>query len=194
MRVMAIMARTTNTIAEGEVMQLLNCHSPDIDEGRYLETIRCKTAKLFESAAQLGAVLSGRDAAIEKSMASYGLHLGTAFQLVDDVLDYTAATEDLGKNIGDDLAEGKPTLPVIRAMAVGNPAQRKLLRQAIENGGLDHIEAVLDAIESTGALAYTSARARDHAERAKESLEALPVSAYRRALEGLADFAVERDH
>jgi octaprenyl-diphosphate synthase len=194
MRVMAIMARTTNTIAEGEVMQLLNCHSPDIDEGRYLETIRCKTAKLFESAAQLGAVLSGRDAAIEKSMASYGLHLGTAFQLVDDVLDYTAATEDLGKNIGDDLAEGKPTLPVIRAMAVGNPAQRKLLRQAIENGGLDHIEAVLDAIESTGALAYTSARARDHAERAKESLEALPVSTYRRALEGLADFAVERDH
>jgi octaprenyl-diphosphate synthase len=194
MRVMAIMARTTNTIAEGEVMQLLNCHAPDIDEARYLDTIRCKTAKLFESAAQLGAVLAQRDAATESAMAAYGLHLGTAFQLVDDVLDYTADSAELGKNIGDDLAEGKPTLPVIRAMSVGSDAQRKILRHAIESGGLEHIDTVMAAIESTGALAYTSARAREHAELAKQALEVLPASDNRRALEALADFAVERDH
>jgi len=193
MRVMEIMATTTNQIAEGEVMQLLNCHSPDTTEAQYLETIRRKTAKLFETAALLGAVISNQSSSVEQALARYGLHLGTAFQLIDDVLDYSATAQDLGKNIGDDLAEGKPTLPVINAIARGNEAQGKLLRQAIENGGLDRIEDVVDAIESTGSLAYTARRARQQAELAQKALGIMPDTPYKQALLDLAVFAVERN-
>lgn len=192
MRVMEIMSKTTNTIAEGEVMQLLNCHAPDISQARYLETIQCKTARLFESAAQLGAVISAQPAATESAMAAYGLHLGTAFQLVDDVLDYTADSAELGKNIGDDLAEGKPTLPLIKAMELGTDAQRETLRHAIETGGLDQIDAVISAIETTGALAYTSRLAAEEAELAKQALTNLPDSPHKQALLNLADFSVQR--
>ncbi len=192
MRVMEIMATTTNQIAEGEVMQLLNCRSPDTTEAQYLETIRRKTAKLFETAALLGAVISNQSTSIEQALTGYGLHLGTAFQLIDDVLDYSADADDLGKNIGDDLAEGKPTLPVINAINRGSEAQRKLLRAAIENGGLDHIDDVLDAIESTGSLAYTARRARQQAELAQKALSIMPDTPYKQALLDLAEFAVER--
>jgi octaprenyl-diphosphate synthase len=194
MRVMAVLARTTNTIAEGEVMQLMNCHEPDISEARYLETIRCKTAKLFEAAAQLGAILSDQPEAIIQSMADYGMHLGTAFQLVDDVLDYSADTQQLGKNIGDDLAEGKPTLPLIHAMARGTAEQREFLGQVIQAGGLDQIEQVMEIIESTGSLAYTSGLAVDQAELAKQALTAVPDSLYKQALSDLADFAIARSY
>ena len=135
MRVMRIMADATNRIAEGEVMQLLNCHDPDTTEARYMEVIHRKTATLFEAGARLGAVAADRPAADEQALAAYGLHLGTAFQLIDDVLDYSASPEEMGKNIGDDLAEGKPTLPLIRAMRHGTPEQRTLLRQVVEHGG-----------------------------------------------------------
>ncbi len=136
MRVMEILSKATNTIAEGEVMQLLNCREPDISEEHYLYVIRSKTAKLFEAAAQLGAVISGSDTAIEQALAAYGMHLGTAFQLIDDVLDYSSDSKALGKNIGDDLAEGKPTLPLIHALRTGNVHQRELLRTALSEGGL----------------------------------------------------------
>jgi octaprenyl-diphosphate synthase len=192
MRVMDILAGTTNTIAEGEVMQLMNAHVPDTSEEQYFATIRCKTAKLFEAAAQLGAVISGQPASVETAMAHYGMCLGTAFQLIDDVLDYTADSSELGKNVGDDLAEGKPTLPLIRAMQTGSPGQRDLIRHAIEQGSLDNIEGVIAAIESSGALAYTCRRADEQAAAAKQALAAIPDSRYRRALTELADFAVNR--
>ncbi|MGA8259559.1 MAG: octaprenyl diphosphate synthase [Arenicellales bacterium] len=194
MRVMELMAKTTNQIAEGEVLQLINCGSPDTTEERYLETIRRKTAKLFESAAQLGAVASNQSSAVEHAMAQYGLYLGTAFQLIDDVLDYGTESDELGKNIGDDLAEGKPTLPLINAMVRGTPAEKKLLREAITNGGLEYIEKVQEAIESTGSLAYTARRARDEAEKAQRALSIVPESPYKQALMDLAVFAVERNY
>jgi octaprenyl-diphosphate synthase len=194
MRVMEIMAKTTNQIAEGEVLQLINCGSPDTTEERYLDTIRRKTAKLFESAAQLGAVASNQSSSVEHAMADYGLYLGTAFQLIDDVLDYGTDSDELGKNIGDDLAEGKPTLPLINAMARGTPAQKELLREAISNGGLEYIERVQEAIESTGSLAYTARRARNEAEKAQRALSIVPESPYKQALMDLAVFAVERNY
>ncbi len=194
MRVMAILARTTNTIAEGEVMQLMNVHDADTSEERYLAVIGYKTAKLFESAAQLGAVISGQPAEIETALATYGLELGIAFQLVDDVLDYTADAATLGKNVGDDLAEGKVTLPLIKALQDGTPEQVSLLRRAIEADGKEHIDSVLAAIESTGALAYTSALAAQHAAKAKAALARIPDSHYKDALLELADFSVRRDH
>jgi len=194
MRVMEIMSKTTNQIAEGEVLQLINCGSPETTEERYLDTIRRKTAKLFESAAQLGAVASNQSSAVEEAMASYGLHLGTAFQLIDDVLDYGPESDELGKNIGDDLAEGKPTLPLINAIARGTPAQQKLLTEAIRNGGLEQIEKVQEAIESTGSLAYTARRAREQAEAAQQALSIVPESPYKQALLDLAVFAVERNY
>ncbi|WP_297526661.1 octaprenyl diphosphate synthase [Thiohalobacter sp.] len=194
MRVMEIMAHTTNRIAEGEVMQLLNCHEPDTTEARYMEVIRSKTAKLFEAAARIGAVLGEQPAEVETALAAYGMHLGTAFQLVDDVLDYSADAETMGKNIGDDLAEGKPTLPLIHVMREGSEAERALVREAIEKGGLDHIEAVRDAIESTGAIAYTARSARAEAERAIDTLSRLPASPYRDALHALAEFSVSRSY
>jgi octaprenyl-diphosphate synthase len=194
MRVMEILAEATNTIAEGEVMQLLNVHDPDTTEQRYLEVIQSKTAKLFEAASQLGAVISDRDSAVESAMARYGMHLGTAFQLVDDVLDYSATAEDIGKNVGDDLAEGKPTLPLIYTIANGSPEQAALVRQAIENDGKDNIDAVLQAIESTGAITYTAALARQEADNAKACLPDIPASPYKDALLFLADFSVQRSY
>ena len=192
MRVMEILADTTNTIAEGEVMQLLNCHDPDTSEERYMAVIHCKTAKLFEAAAQLGAVLAGRPEAEERALARFGLHLGTAFQLIDDVLDYNASSAELGKNIGDDLAEGKPTLPLIHAMRHGTPEQARIIREAIEHGGLEYIEIVTRTIESTGALDYTSRLAEREAEQAIASLALLADSSAKDALVGLAHFAVNR--
>ena len=194
MRVMEILADATNTIAEGEVLQLLNCNDPDTTEARYLEVIHNKTAKLFESAAQLGAVLTGQPAEIEAALAKYGMHLGCAFQLIDDVLDYTASSEDMGKNIGDDLAEGKPTLPLIHAMREGTPEQVKLIRSAIENGGLDDIDQVMDAVSSTGAIEYTADAAKKEAKQAIDALSVLPGSDYKQALQFLAEFSINRNY
>lgn len=192
MRVLEILADATNTIAEGEVMQLVNCNDPDVSEARYLHTIRFKTAKLFEAAAELGAVIAGRDTHREAALAAFGRHLGTAFQLVDDVLDYSASPEDMGKNIGDDLAEGKPTLPLLYAMWHSEGPQSEVLRQAIEQGGRGKIETIRAAIESTGAIAYTSALAKREASLAVAALEGLPDSPYADALRALAGFAVDR--
>lgn len=192
MRVMDILADTTNTIAEGEVLQLLNCHDPDTDEGRYMEVIRCKTAKLFEAGTRLGAVISNRPESEEMALAAYGLHLGNAFQITDDLLDYASSSEDMGKNTGDDLAEGKPTLPVIYAMRHGDDAQREVLRHAIKNGSREQLDEVLAAIEDTDALEYSEEVARREAEAARDALETLPDSQFRDALAELADFAVSR--
>ncbi len=194
MQVMAILSHATNTIAEGEVLQLLNCHDPDTSETRYLEVIHNKTAKLFESASELAAVLCNRPETEQKAMARYGMHLGCAFQLIDDVLDYTSSAEELGKNLGDDLAEGKPTLPLIYAMQHGTPAQAKLIREAIEKGGLDQIEAIHEAIHDSGAIDYTAECARNEAEQAISALNFLTDSDYKAALVFLANFSVNRDH
>lgn len=194
MRVMEILAKTTNTIAEGEVMQLLNCHDPDATEENYIHVIRSKTAKLFEAAAQLGAVIADQNIDTQTGMAAYGMHLGTAFQLVDDVLDYSRGNHMLGKNIGDDLAEGKPTLPLIHALHNGNAEQRALLRKAIEHGGLEQIDGVVTAIEATGSLAYTARRAEHESELARQALAAIPESPYKQALLELAYFSVHRDY
>jgi octaprenyl-diphosphate synthase len=192
MRIMEILAHTTNTIARGEVLQLLNCHDPETSEERYMDVIRSKTAKLFEASSRLGAVISGQAEPIEAAMAAYGRHLGAAFQLVDDTLDYGRHNPELGKNIGDDLAEGKPTLPLIHAMQHGNEQQRQLVREAIEQGGLERIDAVVDAIESTGSIAYTARRAEDEAALAKQALSVVPDSPFRQALFDLAHFSVHR--
>jgi octaprenyl-diphosphate synthase len=194
MRVMEILAHTTNTIAKGEVMQLLNCHDPETTEERYIEVIRNKTAKLFQAAAQLSAVISGQNQQVEEDMAAYGMHLGTAFQLVDDALDYGRDNHDLGKNIGDDLAEGKPTLPLIYTLRQGNNRQRELIRAAIEEGGLAQMEEVMDAIESTGSITYTARRAEDEASRATAALATIPDSPYKQALLDLAHFSVHRSY
>ena len=194
LRIMEIMAQTTNTIAEGEVMQLLNCHDPDTSEARYMEVIRCKTAKLFEAAARIGAVLGDQPPAIETAIASYGMHLGTAFQLIDDVLDYSADASETGKNIGDDLAEGKPTLPLIYVLRKGTAEQVAVVRKAIEQGGRNDIDAVQNAIESVGAIAYTAQSARLAAEQAMQALQALPETPYKDALYALADFSVNRTY
>jgi octaprenyl-diphosphate synthase len=194
MRVMEILATTTNTIARGEVLQLANCHDPDVAEDRYLDVIRSKTAKLFEAAARLGAVISASPAPIEQALADYGLHFGIAYQLIDDALDYSAESGTLGKNIGDDLAEGKPTLPLIHALRCGHTAQQALLRAAIRHGGREQVGAVIAAIESTGSIAYTARRAEDEAERARQALAVIPDSPHKQALLDLAHFAVHRDH
>jgi len=192
MKVMKILAETTNVIAEGEVMQLMNCHDADTTEQRYLDVIHAKTAKLFEAATRLGAVLCERPEAEEMAMASYGMHLGTAFQLIDDVLDYSSSSEEMGKNVGDDLAEGKPTLPLIYAMRNGTEEQSGIVRKAIEEGGLEYLEPVMDAIRQTGAIEYTEKTARREAELAIQQLEHLADSDYKRAMQGLARYAVDR--
>jgi octaprenyl-diphosphate synthase len=194
MRVMDVMAGATNKIAEGEVLQLLNAKDADTTQERYFEVIYRKTAKLFESGAQIAAILAGAPSAIEGAMARYGRHLGTAFQLIDDVLDYRSNSEQLGKNLGDDLAEGKPTLPLIYALRVGNEEQRRVIRRSIEQGTSAELAAVTAAIESTGGLAYTARLARQEAALAVEALAELPESAYKQALRELADFAVERNY
>ena len=192
MRVLEILADSTNTIAEGEVMQLVSCHDPNTTEQRYLDTIHNKTAKLFEAAAQLGVVIGAGEATLESAMARYGRHLGTAFQLVDDALDYSASPVQLGKNIGDDLAEGKPTLPLLYAMWEGDEQQTQAVREAIEHGGLERIAEISAAIESTGAITYTFSLAEAEAAKAKEALSGLPPSPYLDALRTLASFAVYR--
>jgi len=194
MRVMAILADATNTIAEGEVQQLLNVHDADTSEERYLHVIHSKTAKLFESATQLAAVLSRQTSELEQALARYGMHLGTAFQLIDDVLDYSDSSEEIGKNIGDDLAEGKPTLPLIYTMRMGTPAQRDLVRLAIEHGGREYIEDIKAAIESTGAIEYTARAARAESDQAMQCLAGVPDSTYKDALHALAEFAVNRKY
>jgi octaprenyl-diphosphate synthase len=194
MRIMEIMSHTTNTIAEGEVLQLLNCGDAETTEIRYMDVISRKTARLFEAAAQIGAVLAGQPEPIETALASYGLHLGIAFQLIDDVLDYSASPEDTGKNVGDDLAEGKPTLPLIHAIHHGTPGQAQLIRRAIENGGHDNMQDVCAIIESTGAIPYTAKAAQREADLALEALAPLPESAYKDALYNLAEFSVNRSY
>ncbi|MES9868793.1 MAG: octaprenyl diphosphate synthase [Sedimenticola sp.] len=192
MRVMEILSTATNRIAEGEVLQLLNCNDPDTTEEKYREVILRKTATLFEAGAQLGAILNDSTEEEEQALAAYGLHLGIAFQIIDDALDYSSSGEEIGKNIGDDLEEGKPTLPLIRAMEVGTPEQRSALREAIEKGGREYIDVVMEAIESTDAIEYTSRLAVEEADKAKAALEILPPSSYRSALAALADFSVRR--
>jgi octaprenyl-diphosphate synthase len=194
MRIMDVMASATNKIAEGEVLQLMNAHDPATTEQRYFEVIYRKTAKLFEAGAQVAAVLAGTSSRIETAMANYGKHLGTAFQLIDDVLDYRADREALGKNLGDDLAEGKPTLPLIYALKHGSTQQRAVIEHAIREGTAAELSAITAAIESTGGLAYTSRLARREATAAIEALADLPDSAYKQALRELADFSVERTH
>ena len=194
MRVMDVLSHATNRIAEGEVLQLLNAHDPDTDEGRYREVIDRTTATLFEAGTRLGALLAGVEAQVEDAVASFGMHLGIAFQLVDDALDYHSDDDTIGKKVGDDLAEGKPTLPVIRAMSVGTQAQRERLRSAIESGGREHIDEVVEAIVSTQAIDYTIALARSHAEAAKQALRSVSDSPSRRSMEATAEFAVARTY
>lgn len=194
MRIMDLLANATNTIAQGEVLQLLNINDADTTEEKYHEVIYGKTACLFEAAAQIGAILGNSDTPLEQALADFGKHLGTAFQLVDDALDYSADSDALGKNVGDDLAEGKPTLPLIYAMQHGNKQQKALIRSAIEQGGREHIEAITGIIKETGALDYTMQQARDEAGLAKSAIGSLPQSEYKQALLFLADYAVERNY
>ena len=192
MRVMQILADTTNRIAEGEVLQLLNIGNPETGEQAYLDVIERKTAVLFSAATRLGAVLAGLSRDEEDALARYGLDLGFAFQIADDVLDYASDAGTLGKNVGDDLAEGKPTLPLIRAIANSEPAQAERLRQAIRDGGRDALGDVLAAIGATGALEYARDRAHAYARSARDALDALPRSDARDALGVLADYAIDR--
>lgn len=194
MRIQSIMADATNTISMGEVLQLMNAHDPDTTEERYLEVIYRKTAKLFEAGAQMAAVLAGASPEVEQAMVDYGRHLGNAFQLVDDALDYRADQAELGKNLGDDLAEGKPTLPLIYALAHSSIEDTARLRVAIEEGGLADLDAVTRTIESSGGLEYTARLAQREKELAVEALGRLPESAYRQALRALAEFAVGRSY
>lgn len=186
MRIMEILADATNVIAEGEVMQLMNMHDPGLDEAAYLQVIRSKTAKLFEASARLGAVLAGAPPALERACADYGQALGTAFQVIDDVLDYAGAAEEMGKNLGDDLREGKVTLPLIAAMRRGTEAQRALIRGAIETGALDELDHVVAIVRETGALEVAHEAAAGEAKRAMSAAEQLPVNEHARALVQLA--------
>jgi len=192
MRVMQILADATNTIAAGEVMQLMSVHDPDTTEESYRQVIYRKTARLFEAGAQIAAVLADRDPGDEAAMITYGQNLGAAFQLVDDALDYKASADELGKNIGDDLAEGKATLPLIYAMQQGSAEDKELIRKAIVEGGLDQLDRITAIIEATGALDYTAQRAQESADTAIAALSNVPESDYKQALIGIAEFAVRR--
>lgn len=192
MRIMQIMSGATTVIAEGEVLQLLNVHDPEVSEARYLQVVRFKTAKLFEAAAEAGAVLAGATPAQRDAAAAYGRHIGTAFQLVDDVLDYSGDVGALGKNVGDDLREGKPTLPLIRVMEVGTHSQKELVKQAIEKGEAD-FDAVAQAIHDTGALEHAQRSAVAEADMARQALDAFPESAAKAALLAFCTFATDRD-
>ncbi|SFR62645.1 polyprenyl synthetase family protein [Thiomicrospira sp. ALE5] len=191
MRIMQIMSESTNVIAEGEVLQLLNCHDPDTNEQRYMDVIERKTAKLFEAAALMGSTLTAQSQ-WDDSLAAYGRHLGAAFQLIDDVLDYTGNTAELGKNLGDDLAEGKPTLPLIYAMQQAPDADAQLIKDAIKQGNIAMIEQVTQIIKQTGAIDYTIQIAKKQAQLAQTSLDPLPDSAFKDAMRALADLAVNR--
>jgi octaprenyl-diphosphate synthase len=192
MRVMQVLADATNVIAEGEVLQLLNCRDTSVDEARYLTVIRYKTAKLFEASMRLGAILAKAPPEIEAACAEYGMRLGTAFQLVDDVLDYSGDLKQTGKNLGDDLAEGKPTLPLIYVMAHGSAGQAQDVRAAIEHGGLENFDAILAAVRDIGALDYVLRIARAEADAADAAITAIRDSKYRQCLLQLSRFAVER--
>lgn len=194
MRVMEILADATNVIAEGEVLQLLNMHDPDVSQERYLQVIRSKTAKLFEAATSLGALLAGASAAQVEDAAEYGRCLGTAFQLIDDVLDYSGNAADIGKNVGDDLREGKPTLPLIYLMQHGSEHQRALVRECIKNGDSSRFDEILTAVTDSGALAYTREQAESACRQAIAALHGLPENAFKAALTQLAHFSVDRNH
>lgn len=195
MQVMQVLADATNIIAEGEVLQLMNCNDPDTTEASYMQVIYSKTAKLFEAATGLAAIITEQNQATLDALNLYGMHLGTAFQLVDDVLDYNADADQLGKNIGDDLAEGKPTLPLIYAMQHGNAQQTQLIRDAIEHSnGMDHLEEILAALKQTNALEFTMQKAELEADKAIACLDFLAESEYKQALVSLARIAVDRDH
>jgi len=193
MRIMDILSDATNIVAEGEVLQLMNCNDADTSEESYLQVIYCKTAKLFEAATRLPAILANKDSSIEAALAAYGKHLGTAFQLVDDIMDYTADAKEMGKNVGDDLAEGKPTLPLLYAMKHGNAAQTKLIREAIELGnGMEHLDEILTAMEQTCALKYAQQQAEIEADKAIHCLAVLADSEAKQALIALAHIAANR--
>ncbi len=194
MHVMEIMAEATNTIAEGEVQQLINRHDPETTEQRYLQVIHNKTAKLFEASARVGAVIAGQDRQTEQAMSNYGRHLGIAYQLIDDALDYSAPSENLGKNIGDDLAEGKPTLPLLYALWHSSDEQAALIRSAIKQGSLECMDQICAAIAATGAIQHIRECARREAETAMQHLEGLPQSEYLDALFMLTRFATERNY
>lgn len=194
LEVMGILATTTNRIAEGEVMQLMNVREPGVSEAQYIEVIQAKTARLFRAATELGAVLANQPTETRDALAAYGMHLGTAFQIADDVLDYDSSSTAMGKNVGDDLAEGKTTLPLIHAMREGSEAERSAVAEAITEGGLESLPAVLAAIESTDALRWSMNRAREFSALAIDALSVVPASPYRDALERIALYSVERDH
>lgn len=195
MEVLSVLADTTNVLSEGEVLQLMNCNDPKTTEESYLRVIYCKTAKLFEAATQLVAVIADAPAEQQQALADYGKYLGTAFQLTDDLLDYTADAEELGKNIGDDLAEGKPTLPLIYAINNANDAERELIKTAIEQGdGTNNIEAIIKALNDCGALTYTENKANQEADKAIAALAIIPDSEYKQALISLAKIAVNRSN
>ncbi len=194
MRVMRILADATNVIAEGEVLQLLNMNDPDVDEARYVQVIRSKTAKLFEAAAELGAVIAGAGEEQIQAAAHYGASLGTAFQLIDDALDYTGNAADIGKNVGDDLREGKPTLPLIWLLQNGSERQRQLVRSCIENGDEQHFDEILAAITQSGAIEYTRQKAEQAAAEASAAISTLEASDFKSSLLQLPAFAVDRNH
>lgn len=193
MEILQILSQATTVIAEGEVLQLLNVHDPDVSVERYMQVVRYKTAKLFEASAEVGAIVCDVSPELREAAAAYGRHMGTAFQLIDDVLDYSGDAEALGKNVGDDLREGKPTLPLIRVMNQGTAEQAELIRNAIETGDAD-FKAVAEAIKSTDALQYTRQIAEKESELAIDALEAFPDSIYKQSLLQLARFAIERDN
>jgi octaprenyl-diphosphate synthase len=193
MRVMQVLSDATNIIAEGEVLQLMNCNDPDVDEARYLQVIRYKTARLFEAAARLGAILNDAPPELEEAAAEYGRRVGTAFQLVDDILDYEGNPADIGKNVGDDLREGKPTLPLIHLMQHGSELERRLVREAIEQGETQEFDRILQAVQQSGALEYARERAADETRAAEAALEQFPASAFKDALAQIAASALNRD-
>ncbi|WP_273432298.1 octaprenyl diphosphate synthase [Chitinibacter tainanensis] len=193
MRIMEVLADATNVIAEGEVLQLMNIGNIDIDEADYLKVIRYKTAKLFEAAARLGAILNHSNADTEDALARYGMHLGTAFQIIDDVLDYSGKQEEIGKSLGDDLAEGKPTLPLIFIMQQGDSSAAALVKDALENAKREHFPAILAAVQQSGALDYARQIASEEAARAKACLSHLPTNPHTEALLALADLAIARN-
>ncbi|QCU89452.1 octaprenyl diphosphate synthase [Thiomicrorhabdus sediminis] len=193
LKIMQVMSEATNVIAEGEVLQLLNCHDADTTEQRYMEVIHRKTAKLFEAATHMGPILADKPE-LEQAFITYGKHLGAAFQLIDDALDYTANEEELGKNIGDDLAEGKPTLPLIYVLQHGNDTEKEIIRRAIEEDGIELLTEVTKIIQASGAIDYTKKLAQQEAEKAKQALRVLEQSKLKQALLALSDLAVNRNH
>jgi octaprenyl-diphosphate synthase len=194
MRVMEVLSNATNVIAEGEVLQLLNVHNAEITDEAYLQVIQYKTAKLFEAATQLGAILSSASASDEEALSKYGMHVGTAFQLIDDVLDLSGNANEIGKNLGDDLNEGKPTLPLLYAMQHGTSAEAEIIKRAIEHGGLDDLSIILNVVERTGALTHVRKVAATESELACASIAHFIDSPYKQAMLSLARFAASRNH